>query len=181
MDALPPALVLNADFRPLSYHPLSTWSWQETIHSVYRDRVSIVEYYEGLVIRSPKTEHRVPSIVALKQYAPGKRAAPFTRFNVFMRDGFACQYCGQRFTPDHLTFDHVRPRAKGGVSSWTNVVTACAPCNHLKGSGSKMKPFREPRRPSPHELYELGRKFPPRYLHRSWLDYAYFDVPLDET
>ena len=37
-----PALVLNADYRPLSYYPLSLWSWQDSIKSVFLDRVSIV-------------------------------------------------------------------------------------------------------------------------------------------
>ena len=32
-----PALVLNADFRPLSYYPLSLWSWQDTIKAVFLD------------------------------------------------------------------------------------------------------------------------------------------------
>ena len=36
------ALVLNADYRPLSYYPLSLWSWQDTIKSVFLDRVIIV-------------------------------------------------------------------------------------------------------------------------------------------
>ena len=36
-----PALVLNADYRPLSYYPLSLWSWQDSIKSVFLDRVSI--------------------------------------------------------------------------------------------------------------------------------------------
>ena len=29
-----PALVLNADYRPLSYYPLSLWSWQDAGHRV---------------------------------------------------------------------------------------------------------------------------------------------------
>ena len=41
-----PALVLNADYRPLSYYPLSLWSWQDSIKSVFLDRVSIVSYYD---------------------------------------------------------------------------------------------------------------------------------------
>ena len=47
-----PALVLNADYRPLSYYPLSLWSWQDSIKSVFLDRVSIVNYYDRTV-RSP--------------------------------------------------------------------------------------------------------------------------------
>ena len=62
-----PALVLNADFRPLSYYPLSLWSWQDTIKAVFLDRVNIVSEYERTV-RSPSFEMRIPSVVALKTY-----------------------------------------------------------------------------------------------------------------
>ena len=41
-----PALVLNADFRPLSYYPLSLWSWQDAIKAVFLDRVNIVAQYD---------------------------------------------------------------------------------------------------------------------------------------
>ncbi|MFX8801499.1 hypothetical protein ABTM62_19325, partial [Acinetobacter baumannii] len=44
-----PALVLNADFRPLSYYPLSLWSWQETVKAVFLDRVNIVSEYDRCV------------------------------------------------------------------------------------------------------------------------------------
>ena len=40
-----PALVLNADFRPLSYYPLSIWCWQDAVKSVFLDRVSICLLY----------------------------------------------------------------------------------------------------------------------------------------
>ena len=47
-----PALVLNADYRPLSYYPLSLWSWQDSVKSVFLDRVNIVNNYDRIV-RSP--------------------------------------------------------------------------------------------------------------------------------
>ena len=50
-----PALVLNADFRPLSYYPLSLWCWQDAVKSVFLERVSIVSNYERK-IRSPSFE-----------------------------------------------------------------------------------------------------------------------------
>ena len=37
-----PVLVLNADFRPLSYFPLSTWTWQDAVKAVFLDRVSVL-------------------------------------------------------------------------------------------------------------------------------------------
>ena len=62
-----PALVLNADFRPLSYYPLSLWCWQDAIKSVFLNRVSIVSSYERKV-RSPSFEMSLPSVIALKSY-----------------------------------------------------------------------------------------------------------------
>ena len=64
-----PALVLNADYRPLSYLPLSLWSWQEAVKAAYLDRVTIVAEYED-VVRSPSLEIRIPSVVVLMRQKP---------------------------------------------------------------------------------------------------------------
>ena len=106
-----PVLVLNADFRPLSYYPLSLWSWQDAIKAVFLDRVNIVSEYETAV-HSPSFSMRLPSVVSLKSYVKPSRHPAFTRFNVFLRDRFSCQYCGGQ---QHLTFDHVLPRRLGGI------------------------------------------------------------------
>ena len=127
-----PALVLNADYRPLSYFPLSLWPWQEAVKAAWLDRVEIVAEYDD-VVRSPSTVIRIPSVVVLKDYVKPRKRVAFTRFNLFLRDEFCCQYCGAK---GELTFDHVIPRAAGGVTSWENVVAACSPCNLRKGSKS---------------------------------------------
>ena len=88
-----PALVLNADYRPLSYYPLSLWSWQDAIKAVFLDRVNIIAEYDHAVC-SPSFTMRVPSVVSLKTYVQPTRNPAFTRFNVFLRDKFQCQYCG---------------------------------------------------------------------------------------
>jgi 5-methylcytosine-specific restriction endonuclease McrA len=174
-----PALVLNADYRPLSYYPLSLWSWQDTIKAVCLDRVNIVSFYDRTV-RSPGAEIRLPSVVSLKTYIQPNREPAFTRFNVFLRDRFCCQYCGAR---EDLTFDHVIPRSKGGLTTWTNVVAACSPCNVRKAdrlpAQVKMFPLQKPYAPSVHDLHANGRAFPPNYLHESWMDYLYWDSELE--
>jgi len=174
-----PALVLNADFRPLSYYPLSLWSWQDAIKAVCLDRVNIVSNYDT-VIHSPSFEMRLPSVVSLKDYVKPARHPAFTRFNVFLRDRFQCQYCGSR---DDLTFDHVIPRSKGGLTTWENVVAACAPCNLRKAnrmpSEIRMFPHQAPYHPTVHDLHNNGRAFPPNHLHQSWLDYLYWDIELE--
>jgi 5-methylcytosine-specific restriction endonuclease McrA len=177
-----PALVLNADFRPLSYFPLSTWTWQDAVKAVFLDRVSVLSEYEQEV-RSPSFSMRLPSVIALRDFIPSSRMPAFTRFNVFLRDGFSCQYCSHRRATPELTFDHVIPRARGGRTSWDNVVTACGPCNLRKGSKMprecNMVPREEPRRPTSYELQERGRHFPPNYLHESWRDFLYWDTELE--
>lgn len=177
-----PALVLNADFRPLSYYPLSLWSWQEAVKAVVSDRVNVVSVYNR-IIRSPSSEIALPSVISLKEYIPTKRRPAFTRFNVFLRDRFTCQYCGESLPTHELTFDHVIPRSKGGHTTWENVVTACSPCNLFKGSHLPrevgMFPLVRPFAPTTYLLQENGRAFPPNYLHESWRDFLYWDTELD--
>tara|TARA_Y100000590_G_scaffold311243_1_gene351656 strand:+ start:113 stop:667 length:555 start_codon:yes stop_codon:yes gene_type:complete len=177
-----PALVLNADFRPLSYYPLSLCSWQDTIRSVFLDRVSIIESYEQ-EIRSPTISIKLPSVIALKDYVMPKRQPAFTRFNVFLRDNFTCQYCYKRFSANDLTFDHLVPRCMNGKTTWTNVVSACTNCNLKKGrrlvNNIDMKLLRNPKKPNSIELQNNGRNFPPNYLHESWRDYLYWDTELE--
>ena len=121
-------------------------------------------------------------MIALKEYVSYSRYPAFTRFNVFLRDRFSCQYCGNNFLASDLTFDHVVPRSKGGKTNWTNVVAACGPCNRKKGNKladlCNMYPLRKPHVPSVWQLQESGRGFPPNYLHESWRDYLYWDVEL---
>jgi 5-methylcytosine-specific restriction endonuclease McrA len=176
-----PALVLNADFRPLNYFPLSLWSWQDAIKAVCLERVTIISEYEQS-ISSPTTVINLPSVIALKEYVPQNRNPAFTRFNVFLRDRFSCQYCGNGFSASDLTFDHVVPRSKGGRTNWTNVVAACSPCNLRKGNKlpgqCNMHPLLRPSAPNMWQLQENGRAFPPNYLHESWRDYLYWDSEL---
>ncbi len=174
-----PALVLNADYRPLSYYPLSLWSWQDAIKAVYLDRVSIVAEYDAEV-HSPSQSIKIPSVIVLKDYVKPQKRVAFTRFNLFLRDEFQCQYCGSR---DNLTFDHVVPRSRGGITSWENVVAACSKCNLKKGArslrGSGLALRKPPRAPGAEELRNMGRKFPPNHLHESWIDFLYWDTELD--
>ena len=177
-----PALVLNADFRPLSYFPLSVWCWQDAVKAVFLDRVSVLSEYDKEV-HSPSQAFRLPSVIALKDYIPSARRPAFTRFNVFLRDAFGCQYCGDRFPTPDLTFDHVIPRSRGGRTTWENVVTACGGCNLRKGNKlpreCNMVPRQSPRQPTTWELQDNGRAFPPNYLHESWRDYLYWDSELE--
>lgn len=174
-----PALVLNADYRPLSYFPLSLWSWQEAVKAVFLERVFTVSEYD-FEIRSPSFAMKLPSVVCLRDYVKPAKHPAFTRFNLFLRDEFRCQYCG---AVGEMTFDHVTPRAKGGKTTWENVVAACPSCNLRKADKAMeavgLRLNRKPKRPSALQLQNIGRKFPPNHLHDSWMDYLYWDVELE--
>lgn len=175
-----PALILNADFRPLSYFPLSVWPWQDAVKAVFLERVNIVSHYDTEV-HSARLTMRLPSVVSLREYIQPARFPAFTRFNLFLRDEFSCQYCGAR---GELTFDHVIPRSRGGRTTWENVVAACPPCNLRKANMSlaraNMNLQRKAFRPNAMQLQNIGRKFPPNHLHQSWRDYLYWDTELEE-
>ncbi len=175
-----PALILNADYRPLSYFPLSLWPWQEAIKAVYLKRVNVAAEYEE-VVRSEKLTLPLPSVIVLKNYVVPTKAVPFTRATLFLRDEFTCQYCG--YKGKDLTFDHVVPKSRGGKTRWDNVVAACQSCNLRKAAkttsqaGFKLK--KVPTKPSPEVLLNKGKKFPPNDMHKSWNDFLYFEKDFD--
>ncbi|MEY3704587.1 MAG: hypothetical protein RLZZ561_2207 [Pseudomonadota bacterium] len=173
-----PALVLNADYTPLSYYPLSLWPWQTAVKAMFLERVDVIAHYEREV-RSATTRLRLPSVIALKQYVKPSAHPAFTRFNLFLRDRFQCQYCG---SPKDLTFDHVIPRSQGGRTTWENVATACSPCNLRKGGRTPreagIRLMQTPHRPTTWQLQDHGRSYPPNHLHESWLDWLYWDIEL---
>ena len=175
-----PALILNADYRPLSYFPLSLWPWQEAIKAVYLERVNVAAEYEE-VVRSEKLTLPLPSVIVLKNYVVPTKTVPFTRATLFLRDEFTCQYCG--YKGKDLTFDHVVPKSRGGKTRWDNVVAACQSCNLRKAAkttsqvGFKLR--KAPTKPSPEVLLNKGKKFPPSDMHKSWSDFLYFEKDFD--
>jgi 5-methylcytosine-specific restriction endonuclease McrA len=176
-------LVLNADFRPLSRYPLSSWHWRDAVTAVILDRVNLVAEYDE-VIRSPSTSMRVPSVVALKEFRQLDGYPAFTRFNIYCRDRWTCQYCGHRFPAAELTFDHVIPRSRGGRTTWTNVVAACGTCNLLKGNKTPeeagMHLLRAPYKPTRRELVYAAVPHEREKVHHTWLDFLYWDSELEE-
>ena len=172
-------LVLNADYKPLSYFPLSICNWKESIKAVFLEKVSVISEYNEIV-RSPSIQIKIPSVIALKEYVICSRKPAFTRFNVFLRDEFQCQYC---YAKNNLTFDHILPKSKGGNTTWENVITACSDCNTSKGNKTlkelKLSIDRKPFQPSISFLQKQIKKYPPNYLHDSWKDFLYWDTELE--
>ncbi len=57
-----------------------------------------------------------------------------TRFEVFKRDAFTCQYCGKKAPDVILHLEHINPVAGGGGNEIMNLLTACVDCNLGKGA-----------------------------------------------
>lgn len=170
-----PALVLNADYTPLSHMPLSLWYWQDALKAVLTGKATIVAEY-NIRIRSARQEFKLPSVICLREYQKSpSEIPPLSRRNVYIRDGFRCQYCSIQLTSDELTLDHVIPRSKGGVLSWTNTVTACQSCNVKKSNymiedlprlGMRLKSY--PRAPSYYELQSKSKQLRTTNTHPDW-------------
>ncbi len=183
-------LVLNADYRPLTSWPLSLISAQDAISALWRDRITVVESWYDAFFRSPSMIIAVPKIVALRQYAPVHGVPKCTRRNIYLRDRYRCQYCGERFVQSDLTYDHVIPRSKGGLTIWENILTACLDCNGKKadrmpnysgrrGAKGSLRPLKMPRQPTGAELLRAGFEFLPNDLKENFGEWLYWNTELE--
>ena len=118
-------LLLNQNYEPISVLPLSVINWQHAIKLMYLGRVHVLETYPDWIIHSEKLAINVPSVCVTKDYFHYKQHVKFSRYNLYLRDLFKCQYCDDVYDYDELTIDHVVPRMVGGKSTWENCVTSC--------------------------------------------------------
>lgn len=158
-----PVLILNRN-----YAPVRVTSARQAFEMLYQGRAqALTEGYEPrdfeewcLLGARPEDERigttagwlRVPRLMLLSSYDRVPQApVRLSRRNVFLRDGYRCQYCLERPASRELNLDHVIPRSRGGRSTWDNLVTSCRPCNLRKGrslpSECGMEPATAPRRP----------------------------------
>jgi 5-methylcytosine-specific restriction endonuclease McrA len=124
-------------------------------------------------VATPRLMIMVPRVIRLVSYDKvPRKEVKFSRRNILARDENRCQYCGKRFPASQISIDHVTPKSRGGVSTWTNVVAACNECNTRKGgrmpSEASMKLVRVPAVPRRNpaladkvrsEKYRLWRHF----------------------
>lgn len=176
-------LVLNADGRPLTIV-----SWKRAIILLAEGRVQQIDFYAGHKIHDTKGRaYPIPAVVLKNQYVKRDyRHAPFCKKNIFLRDSLTCQYCGIRYEPKELTFDHVIPRSKwnrekdGTPTCWENIVTCCLWCNRKKSNQTceqaRMYPITKPIRPDYGELF-LGLSPWRDKIPREWIPYLRY-LPL---
>jgi 5-methylcytosine-specific restriction endonuclease McrA len=171
-------LVLNATFEPLK-----VIGWQRAMTLWAQGKVEIVETHDREV-RAVSFSFMLPSVVRLLYFIMLKKrpVIQFTRANIYTRDDFTCQYCGEQSTPEKLTFDHVVPSAYGGTRNWENIVTACEPCNKRKGARTpeeagmtlRRRPVRPLLLPTTTVKVSIGFRTP-----ENWLSYLYWNVELE--
>jgi 5-methylcytosine-specific restriction endonuclease McrA len=119
-------LVLNQN-----YEPLNVCQTKRAVVLLISGKAEIVVNSRGY-IATPTAKFPRPSVIRLaNQVRRPRPRLSLTRRAIFRRDNFTCQYCG--IQSNHLTIDHVKPRHRGGVHAWENVVSACPSCNRKKG------------------------------------------------
>ncbi|HWO93263.1 MAG TPA: HNH endonuclease [Dehalococcoidia bacterium] len=153
-----PVLVLNQ-----MYEPLNVCNVRRAFVLVDRGKAEVLERGDEW-IRSVSAAFPTPSVIRLMtQIRRPRPTVRLSRREVFQRDKYTCQYCGQ--VARDLTLDHVIPRHRGGRHTWENLVTACKRCNHRKAgrtpSEARMRLSTEPTAPR----YGLYAAFWP-YLER---------------
>lgn len=144
-------LVLNA-----GYQPIEKVSWQRAFILVFQEKARDIAWYDDIV-KTPSEEYFVPAVIVLnKMVKQPKRRIIYSKRLVCERDNYLCQYCRRKLSPNKTTIDHVRPRSKGGKSTFENTVVSCEPCNKRKGnkllSDIKMRLIKKPRTPYIHPL-----------------------------
>lgn len=168
-------LVLNAD-----YTPIDVVGWKDAITMTFGENKNAypIEFHSQTIKDSAMREHLLPSIIVLKNYVSNRNEitySKYTRYNVFTRDQFTCQYCGRRLSKEQLTIDHVIPVSRykklgytGRINSLSNVVACCYPCNIRKGNYTceeiRMFPIKPPRRITKREslIYKLNSMKTPK-------------------
>jgi 5-methylcytosine-specific restriction endonuclease McrA len=136
-------LVLNSDFTPLNVTSL-----QKSVKLVLKGKAEVLkENIEKILTASG--EFVRPLIIRLLNYVKFRtKPIKISRHRIYARDNHQCVYCGSKKS---LTIDHVIPRSKGGLNTWTNMVTSCFSCNVKKGDKSleqsKMKLNSQPYEP----------------------------------
>ncbi|HUS04254.1 MAG TPA: HNH endonuclease [Dehalococcoidia bacterium] len=160
-----PVLVLNQ-----SYEPLNLCRVRRAIVLVFCGKAEVLENSRG-ELHSVAQVFPIPSVIHLVYMVNRPHYhRKLTKFEVFNRDHYTCQYCGRK--TKELTLDHVIPRRCGGEHTWENVVSACKLCNRHKGGRTpeeaRMELLHQPRPPHSDGFY-----VPYCYLdtHSEWQKY----------
>ena len=163
--------MLNADGAPVSWLPLSIIPWEEAVKYIVLEKATVLDFYEDWIVHSANWETQVPAVMILREYEKRKTAIRYSKHNVFLRDGYTCQYCGDDVSKKTATLDHVLPVSHGGKTTFENTVCACATCNANKGNDKKIVPKHKPVKPTYFQLVDKRKKMQWDIQHPSWANY----------
>ena len=163
-----PVLVLNASYEPVN---------------ITRARRALVLLIKGVAVIEEAHDRfvhvglQLPCVIRLRQYRRlPSRIQTLSRKNILIRDGHICQYCGEKFLSGELELEHVIPRARGGLSTWENLVAACRDCNARKADRTPaeagMKLLRQPHRVTIHTSRAFMRQT--GIGEEKWRKYLYY-------
>jgi len=114
-----------------TYEPLGVVDVARAVRLLFAGKAEVV-HGDGRVIRSTSIAFPLPSIVRMLYFIRrSRKRVALTKKNVLLRDKYACAYCGARGDRT-MTVDHIVPRARGGSSTWENLVACCSACNARK-------------------------------------------------
>lgn len=104
---------------------------------MHSPKAEVVKYSDKEV-RSERVTIKVPHVIRVFEHIPlYSRRLKYSNRMVWERDGYVCKYCGMHITSKaQLTTDHIKPRSKGGKTTYDNMVTACSGCNKRKANRS---------------------------------------------
>ena len=145
------------------------------------EKVEVLEFHGALSVRSATDSFQLPAVLRLNRYIHKRyvNRVRFCRENFYMRDKHTCQYCRVEFPYRQLTLDHVYPLSRGGRHNWTNVVTACGPCNNRKAdktpAEAKMPLMNLPVEPKFLPSVQISPRF--QALPNEWIPYLPKLVP----
>jgi len=164
-----------------SYEPVTIVSWQRAITLLFLNKAEVIEEYDRN-IKTTSIVIKIPAVVRLlNAFRRHKKAVKFSRVNIYGRDKYSCQYCGTRCSISELTYDHVIPRAQGGKTVWSNIVTCCEACNRKKANRTPeqagMRLIKTPVQPTatPVLVVAVSRESVPD----AWHDYLYWTSELE--
>lgn len=155
------ALLLNGNYQALQFV-----TDRKAILYLLKNKVEVLSEWNEICF--DKTKY--PAVLRLNYHVKKPpRKASYSRFAVFRRDNYTCQYCGKCLRGKNITVDHIVPKVRGGKNTFLNCVTSCYPCNNgkrdktLEQAGLKL--LREPFAPTVAELTGFDNA---NNWHESW-------------
>jgi 5-methylcytosine-specific restriction endonuclease McrA len=151
----------------------------------WRDVSVTIPNHTGSLVHTISFKMRVPKVILLVFFDRlPRKEVKFTRHNIFERDKYQCQYCGEVLDRKDLNLDHVVPRDRGGLTTWDNIVCSCIECNTKKGNRTPneagMKLLHKPKRPRWRPFITVSHTRQSDESWRRFLDPSLWDVELGE-